>query len=91
MESFTLTRDPVEHHEVVLVPVQYGGQGAAGKLRDRKFPRHSVQTKDTGGVGDPLHGYSLRGGVAEPGDRLQGAPCPKNAADHGEARHPALH
>ena len=91
MEACTAAAHAVEHHEMVLIPVQDSRQWLPGELGESHAGGSAVEPQVVGGIGYPFKRHPLHGGAAVCRHRLQAHLPPEDTAYHRKACHSALH
>lgn len=85
-------RNAVEHHKVLLVPVQDGGQrGLMRELLHVELSPQSAEANALGGAANAQHGYSLAGDVAPLPQRFEAPLPPVVPRHHAQTGGPAVH
>ena len=91
VESLSVSGNLVKHHEMVLVPVQDGGERAFAQTVYGNFSAAVFKPQSFCGIADAFERYALDRGVAYARDFLQRLVPAEMAAHHSEACRAALH
>ena len=87
-----MPRNAVEHHKVLLIPVQDGGQRSLQReLLHIELSPQGAEANTLGGAADAQHGYALAGDVAPLPQRFETPLPPVVPGHHAQAGGPAVH